>query len=117
MRSNCDLWTSRRDEAAHRWAVHGDSPCLGYVMSPPYAGKWWASSVYSTVRLLIRAVGHPQRDLRAGPQPQLGEDVRDVRFRGAPSNYQSVGNFIVGQPLGDENGHFLLAGRQRSNSD
>lgn len=57
-------------------------------------------------------LGEPRRDLRAGPEPQLGEDALDVTF-GSPQRDDQLGrDLLVGQTLGHKPGHLTLAARE-----
>src|SRR5580693_4282693 len=58
---------------------------------------------------LAEAVARPDGQLHPRGEPELGEDVVDVRVHGPPRNEQPVGNVPVGQTERDERGDFLFA--------
>ena len=71
----------------------------------------------ATGRLLPRSAiwlrGNPGRDLGAGVDVQLGENVRDVSLDGRLGDYQLFGNQPVTAAGGDKASHFALSEREK----
>src|SRR5690349_23895553 len=70
------------------------------------------SSRWSAIRRSTRCGTHPRRDLAAGAEAELGQDVLDVVLGGAFGDHEPLRDLAVGQAVGDEAGDLVLAAAQ-----
>src|ERR1044071_8511766 len=79
--------------------------------------RWTPSIPASRSRRGDALLDRPGRDLGAGAEAELVEDVLDVGVGGALGDHELVGDLAVGQPPRDQGGDLDLAVGQRVGRD
>src|SRR5690349_24608592 len=70
------------------------------------------SSRWSAIRRSTRPGTHPRRDLAAGAEAELGQDVLDVVLRGAFGDDESPRDLAVRHALGDQRRDLVFTAAQ-----